>query len=105
MKKQVLGLVAAGALLAGCAMAASPVNGFWWTDVQWGMEVPGGNGAMGAKTGEAKCTSILGLVATGDASIEAAAHAGSINKVMSVSHHAKSIFGFFAEFTTTVTGE
>ncbi len=103
MKKQVLGLVLGSALLAGCAMAACPVNGGWWTDVQWGSEVP--NGAFGSKSGEAKCTSILGLVATGDSSIEAAAKAGGITKVMTVDHHAKSILGFFAEFTTKVTGE
>ncbi len=103
MKKKVLGLVAASALLAGCAMAASPVNGAWWSDVQWGMQVP--NGAFGSKAGEAKCSTILGLVAQGDASIEAAAKAGGITKVMSVDHHAKSILGFWAEFTTRVTGE
>ena len=101
--KKVLSLVLGCGLLAGCAMAASPVQGGWFTDVRWSMELP--NGSAGTKTGDAKATSILGLVATGDCSIQAAARAGQITKVMTVEHHASSILGFFAEFTTTVTGE
>lgn len=102
MRKHLLVLVAGCALLAGCAGAAAPVYG-WYGDVKWGTQVPGG--AIGSKTGEAKCTSILGLIATGDASVEAAARAGGITKVMTVDHHSKNILGLFAEFTTKVTGE
>ena len=101
--KKLLGLVLGCGLFAGCAMAASPVQGAWYTDVQWSMELP--NGPLGSKSGDAKATSILGLVATGDCSIQSAAKAAGITKVMTVEHHAKSILGLFAEFTTTVTGE
>jgi hypothetical protein len=101
--KKVFGLVVAGAMLAGCAMAAAPLNGSWFTDLQWSMQVP--NGAAGSKAGEAKATSILGLICTGDCSVQAAAKAGGITKVTTVEHHSKSILGLFAEFTTQVTGE
>ena len=100
--KKLLALALAGAGLAGCASAATPIYG-WYTDVQWSMELT--NGAMGSKTGEAKAQSILGLVATGDCSIQAAAKQSGITKVMTVEHHTKNILGLFAEFTTTVTGE
>jgi hypothetical protein len=100
--KKLLGFALAAAGLAGCATAATPIYG-WYTDVQWSMELP--NGAMGSKSGESKAQSILGLVATGDCSIQAAAKAGGITKVMTVEHHAKNILGLFAEFSTQVTGE
>ena len=100
--KKLLGLGLACGLLAGCASAATPIWG-WYTDVQWSMEVP--NGPMGSKSGDAKATSILGIVATGDCSIQAAAKAGGITKVMTVEHNTKNIIGLFAVFTTVVTGE
>jgi hypothetical protein len=102
MRKSLLGLVFGCALLAGCAGAATPIYG-WYADVEWSTELP--NGPAGSKTGEAKATSILGIVAQGDCSISAAAKAGGITKVMTVEHHTKNILGLFAEFSTKVTGE
>ncbi len=57
------------------------------------------------KTGAATATSILGIVATGDASIEAAAKNAGITRIHHVDHHTKNILGFYAEFTTIVYGE
>lgn len=57
------------------------------------------------KTGAATATSILGIVATGDASIEAAAKNGGITRIHHVDHHSKNILGFYSEFTTIVYGE
>jgi hypothetical protein len=102
MRKTLFGLVAACGLLAGCAGVASPVYG-WYADVEWSTQLP--NGPAGPKSGEAKCTSILGLIAKGDASVSAAAKAGGITRVMTVEHHSKNVLGLFAEFTTKVTGE
>jgi hypothetical protein len=87
----------------GCAMAMSPVTGFVYSDVKAPLAV--NSDAEATKTGEAKCTSILGLVAQGDASIEAAAKAGGIKKIHSVDYKCHSILGFYAEFTTIVHGE
>ena len=100
--KKVLALVLAGAAFTGCASAATPIYG-WYADVEWSMELP--NGAMGSKSGSSKAQSILGIVATGDCSIQAAAKSGGISKVMTVEHHTKNILGLFAEFETKVTGE
>jgi hypothetical protein len=57
------------------------------------------------KTGTSLCTSILGMVATGDASIEAAKQAGGITKVIHVDHHVKNILGIYGTYTTVVYGE
>ena len=58
----------------------------------------------GPKTGQAKCLSILGIVATGDCSIDAAAKNGNISEIKSVDVKTFSILGLFSEETTIVTG-
>jgi hypothetical protein len=57
------------------------------------------------KVGTAECTSILGLVSTGDASIEAAAKNGGITKIHHVDYESKNILGIFGKFTTIVHGD
>ncbi len=57
-----------------------------------------------SKKGKACATSILGIVATGDASIEAAKNNNGIKKVASISHDITSVLGIFAEVCTIVAG-
>lgn len=59
----------------------------------------------GSKTGTACANSILGWIARGDASIDAAKQAGGITKVSSVDHSVENILGFYATYCTTVKGE
>ena len=103
--KNVALAAAAGCLLltTSCAMAAAPVNGFWYSEVAH----PGHatDNATSSKMGKAECTSILGLVATGDASISAAARAGGITKIHHVDYDSYSILGIYAKFTTIVYGD
>jgi hypothetical protein len=61
--------------------------------------------AIGAKTGQATMTNYVGLVATGDASITAAAQNGGIKKVKTVDYHYDSILGIINKTTTIVTGD
>lgn len=87
--------------LVGCAMADSRTTGFLYNDTAHGeLVLPG----TGAKKGMACQTSILGAVATGDASIEAAKKAGGITKVTSVDATSNSILGFYAKYCTVVRG-
>lgn len=90
-----------GMLFMGCAAARQPVTGFWFSDVKGPEAVAGG---AATKTGEACATSILGLIATGDASIETAKKAGGITEVSHVDHHSTSILGLFAKYCTEVRG-
>lgn len=58
------------------------------------------------KTGEASARAILGLIATGDASISAAMKNGAISKVHHVDQKVNSVlFGLYLSTTTVVTGE
>ena len=90
------------ASLVGCATVQSPAPGFWYTSAKGPKSVEVDTG--GAKRGKACASSILGAIATGDASLAAAAKAGGITKVGFVDYSAFSVLGFYAEFCTHVTG-
>lgn len=91
-------------LMMGCAAySVAPVTGFIYTDVQGPLSAT--NHDSNSKVGMATCTSILGLVATGDASIEAAMQNGGITQIHHVDFKSKSILGIYAEFTTIVYGK
>lgn len=93
-------------LMSGCAGGPSPVNGFLYSDYSYpGYYSGASDNGPGSKDGMSKATSILGWVATGDASIAKACRDGGINKIHTVDHHLKNILGIFAEWTTKVTGE
>ncbi len=97
-----LALVSA-VLLGGCAPAASPVLGLVYTDAQWPQ---GATSAVGsAKVGRGECTSILGLVAIGDCSIQAAAHNARITKIQHVDYHTTSILFVYGKIEVSVYGE
>jgi hypothetical protein len=89
-------------VLSGCAMARAPVTGAWYSDVQ--SSVNATSNQAGNRVGEACSSSILGLVATGDSTIEAARRNGGITQITSVDDSAMSILGFYAKYCTIVRG-
>jgi hypothetical protein len=98
-----LAVVAVAAVgLVGCATPYP--YGALYTEI--GAPAAVGDGGMSySKVGVAESTSILGLVATGDASIKAAMANGGINKVKYVDYKAKNILGVYGTYTTTVYGD
>ncbi len=110
MKKQIGKLSAVAlffALLAGCANH-SPVSGGLYTGVTHSGVSSGGildNSVNANKTGVSSCTAILGLIAFGDCSEDTAKINGGIKKVHSVKHKSTSIYIFFSNYKTIVTGE
>ena len=86
-------------MLAGCA-SYWPM-GIIYTEAKMGAQA--GSGAAD-KTGRACMTSILALVATGDASIEAAKAAGGIKEVVNMNYEAKNILGVYGEYCLVVKG-
>lgn len=100
--KLLVGLLAAAALLSGCATSL-PI-GVLFTDVTLPVNATS-NVGKAVKTGEAGCTSILSMVATGDCSIEAAKKNGGISKVYSVDWKANNILGIIGNYKVIVTGE
>ena len=98
-----LSLITAGYLsLTGCQIVASPMLGGIYTEVKYGDTATDHPSAT--KEGKACGQSILGWVATGDASVTAAKAAGGISTVASVDHSAKNILGILGEWCTIVKG-
>lgn len=57
------------------------------------------------KKGTASAEGYLGLVAQGDASIQAAAEDGGITNIHHVDYNTRSILGLYVEYTTIVYGQ
>jgi hypothetical protein len=89
--------------LFGCAMAQSPVNGTLWSDVKSDGFATDAYG--GTAKGEACASSILGLVAMGDSSIETAKRQGGVMQVTAVDHTVNNYVGFYAKYCTIVYGK
>ena len=106
MKKCVSFLVvifAATLLLAGCA-SIYPV-GVLYTGVKLPNNMGDGKDVSYTKVGKAEATSVLALVATGDASLEAAVKNGGIKTIKYVDYHVDNVLGIFGKYTTTVYGD
>ena len=103
MKKLLLALILFGALAStGCGAVFPYQPGPIYTDYQ--TPAMATQNETGNKMGEACQTNILGLVATGDASVSTAAKNGGITKVNSVDTKFKTILGIFSESCTVVSG-
>lgn len=89
--------------LGGCAVAASPTNGVLLTNVKG--PINANEGTDTSKEGKSCAKNILGLVALGDASIEAAKKDGGISKITTVDHTTSRILGLYAQFCTVAYGE
>ena len=105
MKKYVclLIVVSSMAFFTGCASVASPVSGLIFMDVKAPLTAT--NATESKKMGTAMASTILGLFATGDASIETAAKNGKITKIQHVDYHSTNILGIYSTYTVEVYGD
>jgi len=97
-------LVGVGFLMQGCAIVMAPTIGTIYTDVKAPSAV-GDQTVKAEKVGKASVTNILGILATGDASIDAAMKNGNITKIHHVDYQATSILGIIGTYTVYVYGE
>lgn len=102
--KKILILFALGAscMLMGCATIMPMGSAYTGTKLPFMVT---GNGGVSTKTGEAKCVSVMGLVAVGDCSIETAKKNGGITKVNHVDWNVNNILGVYGSYTVIVSGE
>jgi len=92
-----------GALgLYGCGAIFPYQSGVVYTDYQ--IPAMTTENETGTKQGEACQTNILGLVATGDASISTAAENGGITNIYAVDTNFSTILGIYSKSCTLVTG-
>ncbi len=102
MKRLIIALLGV-VVLSGCATARAPVTGFWYTETQ--SSITATANAAGNRVGQACAQSILGLVATGDASVETARRNGGITTITSIDESSNSILGIIAKYCTIVRGK
>jgi hypothetical protein len=105
MKKLIalLGVAAGMTMLSGCAFTGP---GLATGSIYSGYTLGSGVGpGTGTKSGEACVMSILGIVALGDGSIDAAKKDGGVTQVASVDHTVFSILGIYGNVCTKVTGQ
>ena len=96
-------ILAVAVSLQGCAGVMTPAIGTIYTDVKGPHTATGLAGC--SKVGTSSCTSILGMVAQGDASIKAAMENGRITKIHHVDYQTYGILGVYAKLTVYVYGE
>jgi hypothetical protein len=92
--------------LSACAAFTGPGGGLLYTEAKLpshDLEV-NSETTLAAKTGSATCTNILGLIATGDCSVETAKKNGGISRVSSAQWDVKNILGIYAEYHLKVLG-
>lgn len=91
-------------LFLGCAAySVSPLTGFVYSDVKAPLVAT--NSPQYSKMGVAEAESILGIIARGDASIEAAIKNGGITTIHHVDFHSTSVLGIYAKFKVIVYGD
>lgn len=105
LKNVAMGMMALSVVfVTGCATVASPVGaGFIYTAVDGPVALTENVGSR--KTGKACASNVLGLIATGDASIDKARRNGEIAKVSTVDHNSFSLLFLYSKFCTVVRGE
>jgi hypothetical protein len=99
-KLSVVGIAAV--TLGGCAVVASPTSGTLFTAVKG--PVTSGTAVEASRSGQSCAINVLGIVAVGDASIDAAKSNGGIKNVASVDTDSMAVLGLFGRFCTVVKG-
>lgn len=88
--------------LNNCALSGFGPQGILFTSQKMGIYA---TNPEGSKKGSACASSILGLVSTGDASVQEAVRRASITKVNNINLESFSILGVYATLCTNVQGE
>lgn len=101
MKRIMIVLLAVA--LGGCANAMSPVTGTMYSNVKAPLTATTSPKEV-QRVGRASVRSILGIFASGDASIQTAARNGGITEIHHVDYESQNFFGVLAEFTVVVYG-
>lgn len=93
-------LIAATALLGGCATYYP--TGSLYTEGKMGVQA---SGNTTDKEGRACMKSVLGAVAWGDASVEAAKREGGIQTVSTIDYEVENILGIYGKYCLVVRGK
>ena len=102
VEKFLLVLLFSGIFTMQCSTTGFGPQGALFTSTKIGVH---GTSNTGAKTGSACTISVIGLIALGDASVNAAASSAGINKVNTIDLEGFSILGIFSRQCTVIRGD
>ncbi len=109
---KVVALLVLGALVvfgaSGCITYRAPVMpalGWVYSEIRAPLDVDLNGTTLGSKVGRAQVESILGIVATGDCSIQAAAASAGIKTVNHVDYEYYNVLGVIQRFVVIVYGD
>lgn len=108
MSRAAIALIAITALIALTACYSAPIKppvGYLFSDISAPVSTMGNGETLGTRVGHAESQSILGLFATGDCSVAAAARNGGITEVQHIDYKFYNMLGIVQRFTTVVIGE
>ena len=92
--------------LGGCYWTpVIPPSGGVFTSIEAPLDIDYANTDLGSKRGEAHTTAILGMIAWGDASTQAAAGDGGISTIQHADYEYFNVLGVYQKFTVKVYGE
>jgi hypothetical protein len=101
MRQWLWSICAAAVLVTGCYTApVMPPIAFVYMNTEAPLDHDLVDTKLGSKTGRASTTSILGIIATGDASAAAAARAGNISTIRHADYEYFNVLGIYQRFTT-----
>lgn len=90
--------------MTSCATLSTPVGtADLYTQVKSGEGIT--SNQVGTKVGTASASNVLGLVATGDASIQTAANSAGIKKISHIDSEKTNILGLYSTYKVFVYGE
>lgn len=90
----------------GCYSApVMPPGGVLYTDIDSTLNTEPTGEFIGTRKGESSSKSILGIVAWGDSSVEAAARNGLITEPKHIDYNFYNVLGVYQRFTTIVHGD
>lgn len=93
-------------LSTGCLRApVVPPTGAIYTNVKAPLDHDFDQTKANLREGKSRSISVLGLIAGGDASIDAAARSGNLEVIHSADYEYTNILGIYQEYVTIVRGE
>lgn len=108
MRSAMVVLVCVGIVSAsGCFYVAPviPPTGGLFSQISAPLDVDLDKTELGSKQGSASTVAVLGLIAFGDASTQAAAQNGGLRTINHADYAFLNVLGVFQQFTTTVYGD
>ncbi len=93
-------------MMVGCYSApVMPPIGAIYSGIEAPLSTEFSGQSANLRSGEASSSSILGLIATGDCSIEAAAAEGGLSTVEYCDYKYTNVFGVYQKFTVVAYGK